>query len=69
MRVQLSEAKEEEYEKIKRKASVIVHGIEESKSVESMDRVGDDKGKIVSNLQEIDCRDTVFEQVIRLGRR
>ena len=39
MRVQLSEDKEEEA-KIKRKASMIVHEIEESKAMESMDRVG-----------------------------
>ena len=46
--MQLSEDKDEEEEKIKRNASVIVQGIEESKAVESMDRVGDDKGKIAS---------------------
>ena len=67
LRVQLSEDKEEE--KIKRKASVLVHGIEESKAMESMDRVGDDKGKIASILQEIDCGDAVIKQVIRLGKR
>ena len=67
--MQLSEDKEEEEEKIKRKASVIVHGIEESKAMESMDRVEDDKGKIASILQEIDCMDAVIKQVIRLGKR
>ena len=68
--VQLSENnEEEEEEKIKRKARVIVHGIEESKAVESMDRVGDDKGKIASILQEIDCGDAVIKQGIRFGKR
>ena len=69
VRVQLSEDKEEEEEKLKRKASVIVHGIEESKATESVDRVGDNKGRIASILQEIDCEETVIKQVIRLGKR
>ena len=34
-----------------------------------MDRVGDDKGRIASILQEIDCEDAVIKQVIRLGKR
>ena len=48
---------------------MIVHGIEESKDMESMDRVGDDKGKITSILQEIDYGYAVVKQVIRLGQR
>ena len=50
LRVQLSENKEEEEKKLKRTASVIVHGIEESKATESVDRVEDDKGRITSIL-------------------
>ena len=48
---------------------MIVHGIEESKATESADRVGDDKGRIASIVQNIDCEDTVIKQVIRLGKR
>ena len=56
-------------EREKRKTSVIIHGVAESNSDNSQDRVEDDMGVLASMLHEMHCDDTEVTQVVRLGKR
>ena len=69
VREQLLEDKEEELEKHKRRASIIVHGLKESSSSEAEQRYKDDCDQLQEILHHMACDDVSVQQVVRLGKR
>ena len=67
--VQKQEDREEEAERMKRRTSVIIHGLKESGSTDSVTRRLEDKTEIEDMLKNISCSDVGIVNVIRLGKR
>ena len=67
--VRSQEDKEEEAERLKRKTSVIVHGVSESDSSDSHQRESDDLCVLASMMHELDSDDVKMSKVIRLGKK
>ena len=69
LKLQLLEEKSEEAEKNRRKTSVIVHGVQESRASDSEQRIKDDGDVMQEILHHIRCDEVSVSQIIRLGKR
>ena len=67
--VRSQEEKEEEAERLKRKTSIIIHGLAESTEELAADRHDDDINQVAAVFSELDCNEAKIEKLFRLGRR
>ena len=56
-------------ERLKRRTSVIVHGMEESEAVYAAERRERDQERATDMFKELGCKDVKIEKVIRLGKK
>ena len=59
----------EREERLKRRTSVIVHGVEESDANDAADRKEADQVHVAEMFRELDCGDVRMDKVIRLGKK
>lgn len=69
VQVTLKEDKDEEEEQLKRSASVIIHGLHESKEEDPGKRMEEDAARIMAMAAEIKAEDIKCTKIIRLGKR
>ena len=69
LKTQLTEDKVEEQEIQRRKTSVIAHGVSESDSESTEERIDHDLCQVAAMLHELDSDGVKVEEVIRLGKR
>lgn len=69
VKIKLREDEEEIEELKKRKTSVIIHGLEESKATNPVERKTFDENLLTDLLHEIKCDNVSIRSVIRLGRK
>ena len=55
--------------RLKRRTSVIVHGVEESEAVEAAERRERDQERVADMFKELGCEDVKTDKVIRLGKK
>ena len=68
VRMKLQEDKEENEDLMRRKTSIIVHGLKESSDEKFETRKQHDEDTLIGILHEIDCDEVSVQSVIRLGR-
>ena len=69
VQITLKEDKDEELEQQKRKTSVIIHGIEESKEEDPKKRVEEDDVRLMQMVLDMKAEDIKATKVIRLGKK
>ena len=62
--IKSQEDKDEEAERLRRKTSVVVHGVSESDSADSSQREVDDLCVVAAMMQEVGCEDTKVSKAI-----
>lgn len=68
VRLKLQEDKEENEELMRRKTSIIIHGVKESSSEQSETRRKHDEDEITAILHELESDEVSVQSAIRLGR-
>ena len=67
--VKSQEEKDEEAERLKRKTSIIIHGLPESAETQEKDRQDDDIHQVAAIFNELECDEVRIVKLFRLGKK